>query len=486
MDINVKDAPSTGARAGRWWAVGALALALAGIITGLDTTVVVTALPTLSVKLGATTGQLQWVMDAYLVVLSGLLLPAGVLGDRFGRKRLLVIGLLLFGVSSVFASLTSSADGLIALRAVMGVGAAPILVLMYSILPSMFPDNNGRLRAVAITSASTFVGLSLGPLAGGWLLAHFAWGSIFLINPPVIAIALLGVWFLVPESKDARKPRLDWPGAALSVAGVTALVYGIIEQPMYGWSGARVLAGLIGGVVLLTVFAVQQRRARSPLIDLKLFRTPRFSWATVAIAVVMFALGGVMFILTPFLQIVQGNDAQATGIRLLPLMAGLMAGAALSDRLTVRLGGKVMVAGGMLVGAVGALAAELRWHLECFAQQGDDGLVFIGPKGGRLRRSTFRRTWTKVRALIGLPDLHFHDLRHTGNTMAAGQGASLRELMERMGHSSTRAALIYQHATRERDEAIAAGMGKLLKQARRKKAGGGSGTQRARAPKQAS
>lgn len=132
------------------------------------------------------------------------------------------------------------------------------------------------------------------------------------------------------------------------------------------------------------------------------------------------------------------------------------------------------------------ITAELRWHLECFAQPGDDGLVFIGPKGGRLRRSTFRRTWTKVRAAVGLPDLHFHDLRHTGNTMAAGQGASLRELMERMGHSSTRAALIYQHATRERDEAIAAGMGKLLKQARRKKAGGGSGMQRARAPKQAS
>jgi integrase len=124
--------------------------------------------------------------------------------------------------------------------------------------------------------------------------------------------------------------------------------------------------------------------------------------------------------------------------------------------------------------------------LECFAEPGDDGLVFIGPRGGRLRRSTFRRTWTKVRAAVGLPDLHFHDLRHTGNTMAAGQGASLRELMERMGHSSTRAALIYQHATRERDEAIAAGMGKLLKQARRKKAGERTGTQRARAPKQAS
>jgi len=352
MGINVKEARKTGLGAGRWWALGALALA--GIVTGLDTTVVFTALPTLAVKLGASTGQLQWVMDSYLVVLSGLLLPAGVLGDRFGRKRLLVLGLLLFGVSSAFAALTVSADGLIALRALMGVGAAPILVLMYSILPSMFSDKE-RMRAVAVTSASTFVGLSLGPLVGGWLLAHYSWGSIFLINPPLIAIALLGVWFLVPESKDGGAPRLDRLGAVLSVAGVTALVYGIIEQPMYGWSGARVLVGVIGGGVLLTVFVVQQLRSRSPLIDLELFRTPRFSWSTIAVAVVMLAIGGVLFILTSFLQIVQGNDAQATGIRLLPLMVGMMVGAGLSDRLTARLGGKVMVAGGLLVAAAGAL-----------------------------------------------------------------------------------------------------------------------------------
>jgi MFS family permease len=137
--------------------------------------------------------------------------------------------------------------------------------------------------------------------------ARYAWGSIFLINPPLIAVALLGVWFLVPESKDPRAPRLDWPGAVLSVAGVTVLVYGITEQPADGWRGTWVLAGLIGGVVLLTVFAARQLRARSPLVDLQLFRGPRFTWSTVAIAMVMFALGGVLFILTPFLQIVQGQ-----------------------------------------------------------------------------------------------------------------------------------------------------------------------------------
>jgi DHA2 family multidrug resistance protein-like MFS transporter len=316
------------------------------------------ALPTLSVKLGASTMELQWVMDAYLLVLSGLLLPAGVLGDRFGRRRVLLLGLVLFGVSSLIASQMSSAGGLIALRAVMGVGAAPILVLTYSVLPSMFSGEQ-RLRAVAVLSAATFVGLSLGPLVGGWLLNRYDWGSIFLINAPIVALAVLGVWRLVPETKDPRAPRLDRLGAALSIAGVTALVYAIIEQPMNGWGSARILVSMIAGVVLLTAFVGQQLRGRLSLIDLQLFRRPLFSWSTFGIAMVMFALGGVLFLLTPFLQIVQGNDAQATGIRLLPLMGGLVAGAGISDALTARTGYKAMVAGGLLVSAAGAALLSL-------------------------------------------------------------------------------------------------------------------------------
>ena len=344
---------------GRWWAVGALALVAA--VVGLDTTVVVTALPTLSVDLGATTDQLQWVVDGYVLVLSGLLLLAGVLGDRFGRRRVLLLGLALFGVSSVIASQMSSAGGLIALRAVMGVGAAPIAVLTYSVLPSMFSgeEREERLRAVALTSAATFVGLALGPLVGGFLLNRYDWGSIFLINAPIVALAVLGVWRFVPETRDPRKPQLDWLGAALSVTGVTALVYGIIEQPMYGWGAARVLVGMIGGVALLAVFAAQQLRGRLRLADLALFGRPLFGWGTFAIAIVMFALGGVFFMLPQLLQIVQANDAQATGIRLLPLMGGLIVGAALADQLTARTGYKAMVAGGLAVSAPGAVLLSL-------------------------------------------------------------------------------------------------------------------------------
>ena len=336
----------------RWWGLAALAVAV--LVVGLDTTVVVTALPTLSEKLGASTGQLQWVMSAYTLVLSGLILIAGVLGDRLGRRRVLLAGLLVFGVSSVIASQMSSAGGLIAMRAAMGIGAAAIVPLSLAIIPTLFSEEE-RPRAIAALAAIMFIGLPLGPLVSGWLLTRFAWGSIFLINAPVIAIALLGVGLLVPESRDPRPARLDWLGALLSVSGVTALVYGIVEQPIHGWGGARVLAGLIAGAVLLSAFAVHQLRTSSPLVDLGLFRSRRFSFSTLAFVVVGFALGGVLFILTPFLQIVQGNDAQQTGIKLLPLIGGVIAGAAPSDRLTARLGAKAMVASGLLVSAAGAV-----------------------------------------------------------------------------------------------------------------------------------
>lgn len=338
--------------AGHWWAVAALSLA--GIITGIDVTVVATALPTLSMKLGASTDQLQWIVDAYLLALSGLVLPAGVLGDRYGRRRVLALGLLVFGVASAAASYMTSAQGLIALRAVMGLGAAPVAVLIYAILPSMFSGTE-RLRAVAVTSASTFVGLSIGPLVGGWLLDRYDWQSIFLINPPVVALALVGVWFLVPESSDPRAPRLDWTGAVLSIAGVTALVYGIIEQPMNGWFSSPVLAGMGGGGVLLAIFVAHQLRARSPLVDLALFRQPRFGWSAVALATALFSVGGVLFALTPYFQIVQGYDAQQTGLNLLPLVAGLVVAAGVSNLLVPRLGAKKTIAPGLLIATAGAL-----------------------------------------------------------------------------------------------------------------------------------
>jgi EmrB/QacA subfamily drug resistance transporter len=334
----------------RWW--GLAALVLSGLVIGLDMTILLTALPTLATKLNASTSQLQWFSAAYTLALGGLLLPAGALGDHYGRRRWLLLGLLIFGVSSVIASQMTSATGLIVMRAFMGMGAAVIMPLSLSVLPTMFSEEQ-RPRAVALTAVGVMLGLPIGPVLAGWLLTHFAWGSVFLINGPVVVLALLGVWFLVPESKDPQAPPLDWFGAILAVVGVTGLVYGIIQEPGNGWTDSRVLIGLVGGAVVLAAFVAWELRTQSPLVDLRLFRNPRFTWSTVAFIVVGFAMLGGLFVLTPYLQIVQGNDAQGTGIRLLPMIAALMVGALASDRLTARLGTKLIVAGGLLVTGAG-------------------------------------------------------------------------------------------------------------------------------------
>ncbi len=355
MSVNIRTSdiePSAQGRAGRWWALAALVVS--GLVIGLDSTVLITALPTLSSKLGATTSDLQWIAAAYTLALGGLLLPGGVLGDRFGRQRLLLVGLAIFGVSSVIASQVTTASSLIAMRALMGVGAALILPLSLSILPSMFTEEE-RPRAVSAAAAGAFLGLPLGPLVAGWLLTHYAWGSVFLINAPVVVIALLGVWFLVPESKDPQPRPFDWVGGLLAVVGVTALVYGVIEQPIHGWGDPRVLVGIIGGALILAVFVVWDLRHPSPFVDLGNFRNRGFTWSTMAFVVTGFALFGVMFILTPYIQIVLGNDAQATGIKLLPLIGGVLAGAVLGNVAAARLGAKISVSAGLVVTAAGLL-----------------------------------------------------------------------------------------------------------------------------------
>src|SRR3989442_7943633 len=302
VDIRKTDIePSAQGRAGRWWALAALVVS--GLVIGLDSTVLIPALPTLSSKLGATTSDLQWIAAAYTLTLGGLLLPGGVLGDRYGRKRWLLVGLVIFGVSSVIASQATTATALIAMRALMGVGAALILPLSLSILPSMFTAEE-RPRAISAAAAGAFLGLPLGPLVAGWLLTHYAWGSVFLINAPAAVIALVAIWFLVPEGKDPHPRAFDWVGGLLAVVGVTALVYGVIEQPIHGWTDARVLAGIIGGAVGLMAFCGWGLRQPSPFLDLPNFRHPGFTLATTAFVVPRFCLIRVRVIPTPSIHIV--------------------------------------------------------------------------------------------------------------------------------------------------------------------------------------
>ena len=341
---------------GRWQALGAIVLS--SLVLGLDTTIVVTALPTLSARLGATTDQLQWISAAYTLALAGFMIPAGVLADRLGRRRMLLAALFLFGASSVAASQMTSAIGLISMRAAMGIAGAFIFPISLAILPTIFSERE-RPRAIAIGGAGMFLGLPLGPLVAGWLLTHYDWGSIFLINGPVVLLALLGAWIFIPESRDLNAPRLDIVGAALVVAGVTGLVYGIIEQPALGWSNSTVIASLVTGAILVACFTIWELRARSPLVDIRLFMNPRFTWSVLVGMIMGFALLGVLFVFTPFLQVVQGYNAQATGARLLPLIAGIVLGAVGSDRLVARLGVRVMLALGLLICASGMALLSL-------------------------------------------------------------------------------------------------------------------------------
>jgi EmrB/QacA subfamily drug resistance transporter len=355
---SMKFEPSDQVRPARGRRLALGAIVLSSLVLGLDWTIVVTALPTLSTNLGATTDQLQWITTAYMLAFSGLLIPAGVLGDRLGRRRTLLVALVTFGISSVAASQMTTAGNLILMRALMGVGAAFVFPMSVAVLPTIFSEKE-RPRAVAIGGAGMFLGMPLGPLVAGWLLTHYDWGSIFLINAPVVLLALPGVWLFVPESRDPEAPPLDFVGAALAIAGVTSLVYGVIEQPALGWGDAAVLASLSMGAMLLAGFAFWELRGRAPLVDLRLFLKPRFSWAVLVSVVIGFALNGVLFVFTPFLQVVQGNDAQATGLRLLPLIGGIVLGAVGSDRLVARFGVRAMLVLGLLICGAGMALMSL-------------------------------------------------------------------------------------------------------------------------------
>ncbi len=344
----------------RWWAVGALALA--GVVVGLDLTVLNLAIPTLATDLHASTSELQWIVDAYSLVLAAMLLPAGLLGDRVGRKRLLLGALTLFAVASAACAFAGSAGTLIAARAVLGVGAAFIIPLSLSVLPVLFAEEERR-RAVTLVVAATVVAYPIGPILGGWLLTHFWWGSVFLINVPVIALALAAVSVLMPESRSDDRPRLDIPGVAISSAGLVGLTYGAIEAGQRGWGDPGALAALIVGAVLLAGFvswerSVTGRPAGAPLVDLSLFSSASFTWGTVLVTMVSFAMFGLLFTVPQYFQAVGGHNAMGAGLRLLPMIGGLVVGAGAADRLAKRFGATLPVALGfaLMGGALVALA----------------------------------------------------------------------------------------------------------------------------------
>ncbi len=311
----------------RWWAL--IAIAVSVLVVGLDLTVLNLALPTLARDLHASNGDLQWFASAYSLVLAAALLPAGFLGDRFGRKRMLIAALTVFGASSAACAYAGSSGTLIVARAFLGLGAAAILPLSLSVLPVFFTDKE-RPKAIAIIMSATFIGYPVGPLLGGWLLDHFWWGSVFLINVPVVALAVAAVALLMPESSSGRRSRLDAAGTLLSSLGLTGLTYGFIKAGQDGWSDAAALAALFAGIALLAGFVGwEQRLARrqgTPLVDLGLFRSAGFTWGSILTTLVSFALFGILFAMPQYFQDIHGLDAFGSGLRLLPLVIGLVAG----------------------------------------------------------------------------------------------------------------------------------------------------------------
>ena len=351
----------------RWWALVAIAASV--LVVGLDLTVLNLALPTMAVSLHASTGDLQWIADAYSLVLAALILPAGLLGDRYGRKRMLLVALVIFGASSLACSYATSTGELIAARAVLGIGAAAIFPLALSVLPVLF-DQEERQRAVAAIAGATMLSFPIGPIVGGFLLDHFWWGSVFLINVPVVVLALVAVTLLLPESRSARRPTIDLAGLFVSTAGLVALTYGFIKAGQDGWSDAA-LALIVGGVGVLALLPWVERevsrRGGQPLADLRLFRSAGFRWGTILATAVSFAMFGIFFALPQYFQDVRGADALGSGLRLLPMVGGMLAGMIAGTRLQApRRGGGAAPAGPSAVVAVGYLLMAAAMVLGAF------------------------------------------------------------------------------------------------------------------------
>jgi EmrB/QacA subfamily drug resistance transporter len=334
-------------------------LSMSVFLIVVDNTIVNVALPTLVRDLGATTSQLQWIVDAYTLVFAGLLIAAGSFGDRFGRKGILMIGLAWFGVFSAGAALTTSANGLIAMRALMGVGGALIFPATLAILVNVFTEPRERARAIALWAAVSGLSVALGPVTGGYLLEHFWWGSVFLVNVPIVLVGLVLVGRFVPTSRDEHFQRFDPLGFILSIASVTTLVYALIEAPQHGWTSTFTIAGLTAAIAMLVAFVKWEQHIDHPILDVRVFTHRRFSAASLAIASAFFALFGFVFMVTQYFQFVRGYGALSAGVHTVPfaIFTGIMA--PLSPKFVRRFGSNRVVGFGLGLMAAGFAVAAV-------------------------------------------------------------------------------------------------------------------------------
>jgi EmrB/QacA subfamily drug resistance transporter len=323
------------------------------LIIGVDATIVNVALPTLSQALRATTSDLQWFADAYILALSSLLLAAGSLSDRYGRRGWLCVGLVFFAITSVLASQVTSAPALIAARAAMGVGAAVIFPTTLSLIMNIFTQREKRAKAIGLWAAMTGIGVAVGPLTGGWLLEHFFWGSIFLVNVPVALIAIIGAVLFVPTSRDPATPPVDVLGLVLSAIGLTVLVYTIIEAPNVGWGARRSVAGFVVAIIVLVAFGLWESRRAHPMLDLSVFRNRRFCGGSLAVTAAFLAIFGFLFVVIQYFQFLKNYSPLETGVRLLPDAVSLAIAGVFAPRLVERVGTTAVVVIGLVLLAAG-------------------------------------------------------------------------------------------------------------------------------------
>jgi DHA2 family multidrug resistance protein-like MFS transporter len=339
-------------RAGRREWIGLAVIALPCLLYSMDLTVLELAVPKLSADLKPTSSQLLWIMDIYGFLLAGCLITMGTLGDRIGRRRLLLIGAAAFGVASVLAAFSRSAEMLIATRALLGIAGATLAPSTLSLIRNMFLDSDQRTFAIGVWATSFSAGAAIGPLAGGFLLEHFWWGSVFLLAVPVMALLLVLGPLLLPEFRDPQAGRLDLTSAALSLAAVLAVIYGLkqVAQDGLGWLPVLSVAA---GVAAGAAFARRQRELADPLIDLGLFRAPAFSASLAAFMLSIFVIAGIFLFLAQYLQLVLGLSPLQAGLWTVPSAGGLIAGSMLAPLIVRRVRPAFVMAGGLALSAVG-------------------------------------------------------------------------------------------------------------------------------------
>ena len=340
----------------RWWIFGVLAISV--FIVVVDNLIVNVTLPTLQQELNASTTSLQWIVDSYALVFAGLLLAGGGLGDRFGRKGALQLGLVLFGIFSAFGAFADSTTELIIWRGAMGIGAALVFPATLAIITNLFIDPVERAKAIGLWSAVSGMAVAFGPISGGLLLEYFWWGSVFLVNVPIVIIALAAGAFLIPKSRDENPYALDYGGFVLSVISIGAIVFTVIESPIWGWGSLKSNIGFVIGCAALVMFVTYESRRSHPLLDVRVFRNPRLSAAAASIGIAFFCLFGFVFMVTQYFQFVRGYDTLLAGIATLPFAVGAGVTAPFAARAALRWGTKRVVALGLFNMSLGIFLAS--------------------------------------------------------------------------------------------------------------------------------